>query len=121
MRGQRRYLIAARGVAEIRTMDLEESGLATALRKKQHDGRILSIRIHPGEELAINRLLQLVFGWNDESARGDEAPPADVLGHEFLKFLAAEIIEFEPWLAPSGSASRRTEQQTDQKLSPVRL
>ena len=40
MRAERRNLEAARRVASLRPMDLEEAGLAAALRDQQHDRRI---------------------------------------------------------------------------------
>ena len=87
-------------------MDLEEPGLAAALRDEQHDRRIHSVGVHPRQDLRVDRLFKLVLGRHDKAARRHELPGADRFRHEVLELFASEIIHPDLRLPPQSDAGR---------------
>src|SRR6185312_15709853 len=102
-------------------MDLENASFAPALGKKQHYGRVLSVRIDARQKLAVNRPSHLVFRRDDQPARGEEFPRANRLWNDAVQLGLPKIVEVPLRLAPCSEPGGRTEQEAEEQLAPLEL
>src|SRR5438132_9669322 len=107
-------------VAELRAVNLEEAVLGGAVRDEHHY-RGQAVVIHPREQLAVQRLLELILGWNDDAAGADELPSADLLGDDLIQLMLAEIVDLDVRLPRGGDSARRQHRQTRNDLTPGQL
>src|SRR5438270_6719633 len=119
MRRYSRNLIATRSVADLRSMDLQKSRLAPVLGQKQHHRSRMPIRVNTGEHLAIETLLEIILGWDNEPTGRNEAPSADDLWHQIFQLFVPKIIELYSRLPPRRDTGRSAKEEAEQKLTPI--